>query len=169
LKTNEIMKSSALFLLAMGSMSTEAFVPTHQKASSVMTTSGTSLSASRRNFLEGAAAAAAAAMLLGPAAASADARPMYLTEPTDEFKENEEKAAAFKRANLANKKELAAAVDKLLSEADDADALVKDLKDIQNLIAKFGGLPVGFKKEELFKTIRSKKAKGFWPTPVEVG
>jgi hypothetical protein len=145
-------------------MSTEAFVPTHQQAS-VVTTRDTSLSASRRNFLE---AAAAAAAFLGPAAASAEPRPMYLTEPTDEFKENEAKSAAFKRGQILAKKDLAAAVDKLLSEADDADALVKDIKDIQALIAKGGGLPVGFKKDVLYKTIRSKKAKGFWPTPVEV-
>ena len=30
------------------------------------------------------------------------------------------------------------------------------------------GLPLGIKKEELVKIIRAKKAKGFWPTNVEI-
>lgn len=93
---------------------------------------------------------------------------MYLTEPTDEFKQNEAKAAEFKRQQLIAKKEFVAALDKLTSESNDADALVKDLKEIQALVAKTGGLPLGIKKEEVYKMIRSKKAKGFWPTPVEV-
>jgi hypothetical protein len=75
---------------------------------------------------------------------------------------------AFKRAQLAIKKEYQDALSKLMAEGDDAEALTKDVKDIQAVIAKYGGLPLGIKKEELFKTIRSKKAKGFWPTSVEV-
>ncbi len=155
--------SIAVLLLAiLESSTTLAFAPIQQHSSAVR---DTSLSSSRRNFLE---AAAAAAFFLGPTSAFADSRPMYLTEPTDEFKENEAKAAEFKRQQLLAKKEFVAAVDKLTAESNDADALVKDLKDLQALVAKIGGLPLGIKKEELYKIIRSKKAKGFWPTPVEV-
>lgn len=93
---------------------------------------------------------------------------MYLTDPTEEFKENEAKSAEFKRQQIMAKKEFSAALDKLSSEANDTDALVKDVKDIQALVAKTGGMPLGIKKEDMYKLIRAKKAKGFWPTPVEV-
>jgi len=29
-------------------------------------------------------------------------------------------------------------------------------------------LPIGIKKDELFKQIRTKKARGYWPTKVEI-
>ena len=86
----------------------------------------------------------------------------------DEFKANEAKAMEFKRQQLAVKKEFNIALDKFLSEANDEDSLVKDLNELQKLVVRAAGLPLGIKKEELFKIIRSKKAKGFWPTPVEI-
>ena len=148
-------------MLGLGAMSsTEAFVLTsYRQATSALT------AASRRHFLE---AGISAAILLGPAAALAEPRPTYLTEPTADFKENEARSAEFKRQQLVAKKEVLAALDKLTAESNDVDALVRDLKDIQALIAKIGGLPLGIKKEEMYKIIRSKKAKGFWPTPVEI-
>lgn len=162
------MKTSSclfFFIATVTTSSTLAFVPMQQHSSSTVV-QHTSLSVvSRRNLLE---TAAAAAVVLGPASAFAESRPMYLTEPTDEFKQNEARAAEFKRQQLLAKKDFLAALDKLTTESNDADALVKDIKDIQALVAKIGGLPLGIKKEELYKIIRSKKAKGFWPTPVEV-
>lgn len=159
------MKSSTagLFVLsgALAAVSTTAFSPMRQGTCS----KDTSLYSSRRKFLE---TTTVAAGFLAPAAASAEPRPMYLTEPTDEFKENEAKAAEFKRKQLQTKREFLAALDKLSEEPNDADAMVSDLKEIRGLVAKTGGLPLGIKKEEMFKIIRSKKAKGFWPTPVEV-
>jgi hypothetical protein len=146
-----IMKFTSFLLLASLS-TTAAFAPASQECCS---SSSTVLGASRRDILSAAAAAAIVAL---PQAASAEGRPMYLTEPTDEFK----------RQQLLVKKEFSAALDRLLAEPNDADALVKDLLDIKYLIAKTGGLPLGIKKDEVFKMIRSKKAKGFWPTPVEV-
>jgi hypothetical protein len=103
-----------------------------------------------------------------PATASAEARPMYLTEPTDEFKASEAKAMEFKRQQLQIKKEFSSVLDKFLAEPDDEDALVTDLKALKAVIARTGGLPLGIKKEELFKIIRSRKAKGYWPTNVEI-
>jgi 5'-deoxynucleotidase YfbR-like HD superfamily hydrolase len=93
---------------------------------------------------------------------------MYLTEPTDEFKANEAKAMEFKRQQLQIKKEFSTVLEKLLAEPNDEGALVSDLKALKALIAKTGGLPLGIKKDELYKVIRSKKAKGFWPTNVEI-
>jgi hypothetical protein len=156
-----IMKFTSFLLLASLS-TTAAFAPASQECCS---SSSTVLGASRRDILSAAAAAAIVAL---PQAASAEGRPMYLTEPTDEFKANEAKSMEFKRQQLLVKKEFSAALDRLLAEPNDADALVKDLLDIKYLIAKTGGLPLGIKKDEVFKMIRSKKAKGFWPTPVEV-
>lgn len=139
-----------------------AFVPNWQTT----TSSNTALSASRREILD--AAAVTLGMTLLPQVSSAEPRPTYLTEPTDEFKANEAKAMEFKRQQLLIKKEFQASLERFVAESNDSDALVTDLKDLQRLIAQTGGLPLGIKKEELFKVIRSKKAKGFWPTPVEV-
>mmetsp|Transcript_8083 Transcript_8083/g.16758 ORF Transcript_8083/g.16758 Transcript_8083/m.16758 type:complete len:189 (-) Transcript_8083:193-759(-) len=132
-------------------------------------TTGVSLSAERRDVLSTAfASAAGMASLFVSQAAMAEPRPMYLSEPTDEFKANEAKAMEFKRAQLARKKEFNAAIEKFLGEANDEGAIVKDLNDMQDLVAKTGGLPLGIKKDELFKIIRSKKGKGYWPTNCEI-
>jgi len=155
---------SCLILLSAFEVSA-AFAPMLEQSSSVTRSRDTAMSASRRNILETATAAAA---LLFPTVASAEPRPMYLTEPTAEFKESEAKAAEFKRQQLQVKKDFVAVLDRLTNESNDEDALVKDLNDIKALVAKTGGLPLGIKKEELFKIIRTKKAQGFWPTPVEV-
>lgn len=156
------MKLTSITLLASIASAT-AFVPNQQQPS---TTATTSLLASRRDVFG--AAAVAFGMAILPLAASADARPTYLTEPSDDFKESEAKAMIFKRQQLAIKKEFVALLERLSGEGDDSDALTKDLNDLQNLIAKTGGLPLGIKKDEMVKIIRSKKAKGFWPTPVEI-
>lgn len=127
------------------------------------------LSATRRESMETAAALLLGGMVFGPTVkASAEPRPVYLTEPTDEFKQNEAKAMEFKRQQLLIKKEFVAVLDRLVAEPNDEELLVKDLNELQLLIKKTQGLPLGIKKDELFKIIRTKKAKGFWPTSVEI-
>lgn len=146
-------------------------VPTSTMPEST-TTSLSATSSNRRDMLVNAAGLigiAATTTIAGvPLTANAEARPMYLTEPTDEFKASEAKAMEFKRQQLAVKKEFATVLEKFLADADDGDVLEKDLRQLKALIAKNGGLPLGIKKDEVFKIIRSKKAKGFWPTPVEI-
>jgi hypothetical protein len=154
------MKIAAVSLLATIA-SASAFAPNQQQI-----TSTTTLSASRREVMD--AAAVAFGMAILPQVAAAEPRPIYLTEPTDEFRENEAKAMEFKRGQLMLKKEFLALMEKLPSEPNDEDVLVKDIHDFQMLVKKTQGLPVGLKKEELFKAIRSKKAKGYWPTSVEI-
>ncbi|OEU13391.1 hypothetical protein FRACYDRAFT_269797 [Fragilariopsis cylindrus CCMP1102] len=165
--------SLAVLLAVMPSSVYSFTAPTNTNScQSTRSCSHVSLSANRREILETAVASAAGIasffVLAPPQEAMAEARPMYLSEPTDEFKENEAKGMAFKREQLAVKKEFNAALDTFLNEANDSDALVKDLKDLQNLIVKAAGLPLGIKKDDLFKQIRSKKGKGFWPVPAEV-
>lgn len=138
-------------------------------AQSTTSISSSSLSASRRDVLGNAfASAAGMASLIVTQEARAEPRPMYLAEPTDEFKANEAKAMEFKRAQLAIKKEFNEVIAKFLAEPNDEAAIVEDLKRLQNLVAKTGGLPLGIKKDELFKLIRSKKGKGYWPTNCEI-
>ena len=157
------------FLVSTASVS--AFAPT---ASLVGRTSSTSsLQASRREFVwdtvAGAMGAATILATMNPSAAiAADKRPTYLEEPTEEFKANEEKSMAFKREQMAIKKEFVAALERLTTELDDETKLEADLRALQSLVAKTGGLPLGIKKEEVYKQIRARKAKGFWPTSVEV-
>ena len=129
------------------------------------TSSSSALDATRRDVFQ---SAALMGMFLIPQVASADSRPMYLTEPTDEFKENEIKAMAFKREQLRIKKDYQESVARLVNEVDDEEKLYDAVKNIQAEVAKNHGLPLGVKKEDLYKIIRSRKAKGFWPTKVEV-
>lgn len=165
------MKYSArlLALTILSSAAIDAFVTV---ANNHCLKISTSLSAQRRDVFEAAFTSAVGMasifIALGPQEALAEPRPMYLSEPTDEFKANEAKAMEFKRAQLARKKEFNVVLDKFLAESNDEAAIVKDLNDMQGLIARAGGLPLGIKKDELFKAIRSKKAKGFWPTKCEI-
>jgi hypothetical protein len=99
--------------------------------------------------------------------ASADARQVWLTEPTEDFKANEAKAMEFKRGQLAIKAEFNKVLERFTSDSNTEDQLVTDLTDLRMLVKKTGGLPLGIKKEELVKIIRRKKAAGFWPVPVE--
>ena len=164
------MKYSANFaVLVVLASSSNAFTTSpinHGSESSLV-----SLSAQRRDVLETAFASAVgmASLFVGlaPQKAMAEPRPMYLAEPTDEFKANEAKAMEFKRAQLAQKKEFQAAIDKFLAAEDKEEAIVADINAMQYLVKKDNGLPLGIKKDELFKIIRSRKAKGFWPTKCE--
>jgi hypothetical protein len=163
-----------LALYAFGNVA-HAFSPARdcdkQQHTAVLTTTTTTtrLSASsRRDIFVFTGLFGISAISAAPYSANAEARPMYLTEPTDDFKANEAKAMEFKRQQLAIKKEFSTVLEKFLAEPDNGDALEDDLRTLKALVAKTGGLPLGIKKDELFKIIRSKKAKGFWPTPVEI-
>ncbi len=57
---------------------------------------------------------------------------------------------------------------RLTTESSTEDQLVTDLKELKGLVVQTGGLPLGIKKEDMYKIIRTKKAKGFWPTNVEI-
>lgn len=139
-----------------------------------MTSSSTTTSlqaTNRRDMLERAAGmlVGSAAVLIGsPTASLAEPRPMYLTEPTEEFKANEAKAAEFKRQQLAQKKKFLDLLEKLTNEKDDEAALEAELIGLRKLVVETEGLPIGIKKDELFKQIRTKKARGYWPTKVEI-
>jgi hypothetical protein len=168
------MKYSARLLVVtvLSSSAIDAFLRVANNHGSKKSTSYSSLSAQRRDVLEGAFASvigiASVFGTLVPQEALAEPRPMYLSEPTEEFKANEAKAMEFKRAQFARKKEFNVVLDKFLAESNDEAAIVKDLNEMQGLIARGGGLPLGIKKDELFKVIRTKKAKGFWPTKCEI-
>lgn len=95
-------------------------------------------------------------------------RPTYLTDPTAEFKENESKSMAFKRKQLEQKKKFKVVIDRFLSEPNNEKKLAGDIKEMQKLVVETKGLPIGLKKDELFKIIRSKKRAGYWPTSVEL-
>lgn len=150
--------STALVIASIASAS--AFAP----ISTQTLTSNTMLEASRREWISSAATVVALGI---PQISSAAPRPTYLVEPTEEFKANEAKAMEFKRQQLLIKKEFVTVLDRLVAEPNDEEALVNDLTELKFLVAKTGGLPLGIKKEELYKMIRTKKAKGFWPTAVE--
>ena len=100
--------------------------------------------------------------------ALAEPRPTYLTEPTEEFKENERKAMEFRRQQLEIKQKFTKILDKLNNESKTEVELEGDLKELRALVTQTGGLPNGLKKEDIFKQVRAKKSKGFWPTNVEI-
>eukprot|EP00544_Gedaniella_sp_CCMP2646_P012468 CAMPEP_0202480218 /NCGR_PEP_ID=MMETSP1361-20130828/296_1 /ASSEMBLY_ACC=CAM_ASM_000849 /TAXON_ID=210615 /ORGANISM="Staurosira complex sp., Strain CCMP2646" /LENGTH=186 /DNA_ID=CAMNT_0049107637 /DNA_START=29 /DNA_END=589 /DNA_ORIENTATION=- len=93
----------------------------------------------------------------------------YLTEPTEEFKENERKAMEFRRQQLEIKQKFTTVLTRLNSaECKTEQDIVDALKELRALVVSTGGLPGGLKKEDLIKQVRSKKAKGFWPTNAEI-
>lgn len=107
-----------------------------------------------------------AALLSSPIAATAIET--YLTEPTDEFKESERQRMEFRKRQLLLKGDFVAVLARLTGESKTEEELVRDLEELRGLVVKTGGLPLGIKKDEMYKVIRSKKAKGFWPTNVEI-
>merc|ERR1719203_562587 len=95
-------------------------------------------------------------------------RPTYLTDPTEDFKQSEKQREEFKKAQREIKVKFSAIIDRLANESNTEEALVKDLNQLEELVTATGGLPLGIKKEEMYKTIRRKKKEGFWPTNVEI-
>lgn len=95
-------------------------------------------------------------------------RPTFLKDPTEEFKQNEEKATAFKREQLKAKKEFQTALDRLQTDPNDGGLLAKDLDELRYLVKKRSGLPEGITKDDVVKQVRRRKAKKFWPTEVEI-
>ena len=92
----------------------------------------------------------------------------YLTEPTDEFKESERQRMEFRKKQLQFKAAFVEVLARLTGESKTEEELITDLKELKSLVTATGGLPLGIKKEDMYKVIRSKKAKGFWPTDVEI-
>ena len=74
----------------------------------------------------------------------------------------------FRRKQLALKGEFVKVLARLTGESSTEKELITDLTELKDLVIQTGGLPLGIKKEEMYKVIRSKKAKGFWPTDVEI-
>lgn len=95
-------------------------------------------------------------------------RPMYLVEPTEEFKQNEKKASEFKRQNLQIKKSFIDAIEKISTDPNEGDLLANDLDRIRKLVRQYRGLPEGITKDEVIKICRRRKSKKFWPTDVEI-
>jgi hypothetical protein len=114
--------------------------------------------------------------LLGPnggvtsytAAPQAGKRPMYLEEPTQEFKDNESRAAEFKRKNLQYKSKFASVLDRVTTVPNDEAAITLALDEMRRMVKSNGGLPTGITKEEVVKTCRRRKSKKFWPKDVEI-
>ena len=84
----------------------------------------------RRNLKSLSSAGSAAALVVGGNLINADPAnaysQTYLTEPTDEFKANEEKAMAFKRAQLAQKKAMNDVLTRLTTVSSKEEELVNE-------------------------------------------
>ena len=123
---------------------------------------------SRRDVLQGLAYVSPASFLIGGKAAyAAEYAQTWLTDPTEEFKANEEKAIAFKRAQLQVKKKFTDVLNRLTNESKTEADIVRDLNDLRELVVATGGLPLGIKKEAVYKTIRAKKRLS-WSTNSEI-
>jgi hypothetical protein len=95
-------------------------------------------------------------------------RPTWLTEPTAEFKESEQKSLEFKRKNLLLSKQFQALLDTVTTAPNDETTLLDALDSLRRLVKSGKGLPTGVTKEEIIKTCRRRKSKKYWPTAVEV-
>lgn len=101
-------------------------------------------------------------------ASIANAYQEYLTEPTDDFKESERQRMEFKKVQIELKKQFLEVLDRLSTKSKTEDELRTDLQQLRALTIKTGGLPLGIQKQDMYKTIRTVKARGFWPTSVEI-
>jgi hypothetical protein len=180
---------AALLLLTLTAKSTMAWM----SRSVVVRHSTTELSASRRDTL--AQVMAVGTTLFTPQLASAEidyakvqdllgnsvnsqiqsytpttGRPTWLTEPTEDFKLNEQKASDFKRKQVQQKADFQKQLDLLQETANDEAALLEILDNLRMQVKLIGGLPTGIVKEDLVKQIRRRKARKpkFWPTEVEI-
>jgi len=173
------MKSFLLItLLSTAAQQAGAFVPSSINKNVVLqSTTTTSLSAvsdssdsntSRRSMLTTTLATVTTAALTTTAPQLASAFETYLTEPTDEFKESERQRMEFRKKQLQYKAAFVEVLARLTGESKTEEELINDLKELKSLVIATGGLPLGIKKEDMYKVIRSKKAKGFWPTDVEI-
>lgn len=158
----------ALSILLLASSASAFSVVAPARQSSVRASSTSALDAtSRRDMLSNAGAAIAASLLA--TAQPALARETYLVEPTEEFKQNEAKAMEFKRAQLKIKADFLRVLDRFTNESKTEEQIVDDLADLAFLVKRTGGLPLGIKKEELFKIVRRKKAGPTWSVKTEYG
>ena len=156
------MMKSALVILSIAASPCAAFAPSRpaQRAATDL-----SAATDRRAMIASTLTAAAS---VAAAAAPSLALETYLTEPTEEFKESERQRLEFRKKQLALKAEFVKVLARLTTESTTEEQLVGDLTELRGLVTTTGGLPIGIKKDEMYKVIRSKKAKGFWPTNVEI-
>lgn len=147
------------------SSAVSAFVPNHHSA--FASVSKTALEATRRDHLVSLLGIGASSLLF-PLGALAE-RPAYLTDPTDEFKANEAKAAEFNKQQRAIKAKFNSILERFTTQSKTVEAYIVDLNELTEFVYRNGGLPTGIKKDDLYKTIRTKKAAASsWPTDVEV-
>jgi hypothetical protein len=132
-------------------------------------------SCSRAGFLGRCTASAAVAWvggsLVGAEAAQAGYQYEFLTEPTAETRDIEERQAAFAKKMRAYRAEWVALENKVVEGSSDDD-VVKGLASLRATLAAKGNLPEGRKPADLFKILRKKKGdfkdQGKWLTPVEI-
>ena len=164
--------SSGTVVVALASLMSHAvvaFAPPRAPQCTARTTTTALTETSRRDWWSQASVSLLGfSMLLPHVAAHAEPRPAYLTEPTEEFKANEAKAAEFRNQQRAIRERFNVVIDRLSTVSQTEEELIQDLKELTDYVYRTGGLPTGIKKEDLFKTIRRKKAAGFWPTNVEI-
>ena len=157
--------SSAPSPVAFAPSYTGSSVPKRTALSAIKDETETTQSATRRTMLT-TSLVATLTTLSSPSISSA--LETYLTEPTEEFKESEKQRMEFRKKQLAQKAEFVKVLARLTGESSTEEQLVNDLSELKGLVITTGGLPLGIKKEDMYKVIRSKKAKGFWPTNVEI-
>ena len=157
--------SSAPSAVAFAPSYTGSSVPKGTALSAIKDETETTQSATRRTMLT-TSLVATLTTLSSPSISSAFET--YLTEPTEEFKESEKQRMEFRKKQLAQKAEFVKVLARLTGESSTEEQLVNDLSELKGLVITTGGLPLGIKKEDMYKVIRSKKAKGFWPTNVEI-
>ncbi|KAL7534481.1 hypothetical protein ACHAXR_005902 [Thalassiosira sp. AJA248-18] len=163
-----MMKSFLLCLLAAAPAT--AFVPSpvaggHAATALSATVEDDAMTTTRRTMLT---TSLATLTTLALPVLTASAFETYLTEPTDEFKESERQRMEFRKKQLAQKAEFVKVLARLTGESSTEEELITDLKELKGLVITTAGLPLGIKKEDMYKIIRTKKAKGFWPTDVEI-
>eukprot|EP01031_Cornospumella_fuschlensis_P042395 gene42395-51781_t len=106
---------------------------------------------------------------------AANAGLQYLTDPTEEFKEQEARSKAFDAAKNKVRQQWDAIMSRF-EGTENPEELAKALRDMKKFISDTNDIPVGVSKRSLVKNCRSKKfispksrkTKPFWTTQVEI-
>lgn len=96
----------------------------------------------------------------------------YRLEPSAEFKEEEQRTAAYNALQIKIRKDWDVIIEQLIA-AEDPVTTTAVLKEMTVFLSKLDGIPTGIKKMDIVKICRKKKFNGrkikpTWTTPVEI-
>lgn len=125
-----------------------------------------------KNLLRSMVPLLATAVSVVAASSRAIAAQGYRLEPSAEFKEEEQRTAAYNALQIKIRKDWDVIIEQLIA-AEDPVTTTAVLNEMTVFLSKLDGIPTGIKKMNIVKICRKKKFNGrkikpTWTTPVEI-